>query len=89
MVLELNKHILRNQFEVFFAVSMAAWVVARPCMDFKSNILSLIEMEGLILDWRLTVGFNCVGGVRKIEVETKWSKPELMPELRPNQLSQS
>jgi hypothetical protein len=39
-------------------------------------------MEGLLLDWRLTVGFNCVGGVRKIELETKWSKPELMSELR-------
>ncbi|KAK2453953.1 aquaporin NIP1-2 [Trifolium repens] len=39
-------------------------------------------MEGLLLDWRLTVGFDCVGGVRKIELETKWSKPELMPELR-------
>ncbi|KAK2361011.1 Translation initiation factor 3 protein [Trifolium repens] len=39
-------------------------------------------MEGLLLDWRLIVGFNCVGGVRKIELETKWSKPELMPELR-------
>ena len=44
--------------------------------------MSLIEMEGLLLDWRLIVGFNCVGGVRKIELETKWSKPELMPELR-------